>query len=228
MNGIENAKKAAGYKAAELIKEEMLIGLGSGSTAFYFIEALLLRCRQGLRIKAVATSRRSQELALSGGIPLLDLESLSALDMCVDGADEIDPQKNMIKGGGGALLYEKIVASMSREMVVIVDETKCVESLGKFPLPVEIIPFGHCSTTHKIEQLGYAGKIRTQSDGSKYITDGGHFIYDLHLGLCRPAPAVIQEELLRIPGVVETGFFLNLAGRIIIGKSDGSVVVEGL
>lgn len=225
MSWIAEAKKNAGYKAAELVEDRMIVGLGTGSTAAYFIEALIERVRTGLRIEAVATSKRSYDQASQGGIPLIDINSRARLDICFDGADEIDPQKRMIKGGGGALLHEKIIASMSDEMVVIVDEAKCVEELGKFPLPVEIVPFGYRSIAYKIEQLGYSGKLRMINGGYPYITDGGHYIYDITLTQGHPEPEVIEEELLRIPGVVDTGFFFNLAGRVIIGKSDGSIAI---
>lgn len=225
MSWVKEAKKAVGTKAAELVEDGMLVGLGTGSTATCFIESLIKRCQEGLRIEAVATSRRSQQQALNGGIPVIDINRVSTLDICFDGADEIDPQKRMIKGGGGALLREKIVASMSHEMVVIVDETKCVDTLGKFPLPIEIIPFGYRSIVNKIENMGYTGKIRMESGNYKYVTDSGHFIYDAQLSPKHPAPEEIQEQILHIPGVVETGFFFNLAGRVIVGKSDGSVEI---
>ncbi|MEM1283015.1 MAG: ribose-5-phosphate isomerase RpiA [Chlamydiota bacterium] len=225
MNWVIKAKKAVGEKAAELVEDGMLVGLGTGSTATAFIESLIKRCQKGLRIEAVATSRRSQQQALNGGIPVFDINRVSTLDICFDGADEIDPKKRMIKGGGGALLREKIVAAMSHEMVVIIDETKCVKELGKFPLPIEIIPFGYRSVIDKLEKLGYNGKVRMESGNYKYVTDSGHFIYDAQLAPKHPKPEQIQEEILHIPGVVETGFFFGLAGRVIVGKSDGSVEI---
>jgi ribose 5-phosphate isomerase A len=225
MSWIKEAKKAVGYKAAELVEDGMLVGLGTGSTATYFIDGLIKRCKKGLRIEAVATSRRSQQQAINGGIPVVDINRVSTLDICFDGADEIDPQKRMIKGGGGALLREKIVASMSKEMVVIVDETKCVDKLGKFPLPIEIIPFGYRSIVNKIEQMGYLGQIRMESGNYKYVTDSGHFIYDATLTTKHPELELIQEQIIHIPGVVETGFFFGLAGRVLVGKSDGTVEI---
>lgn len=223
MNWTKEAKQAVGQKAADLVKDEMVIGLGTGSTATCFIDSLIKRCQQGLRIEAIATSRRSQQQAINGGIPMVDINSVSSLDMCFDGADEIDPQKRMIKGGGGALLREKIVASMSKEMVVIIDESKCVEKLGKFPLPIEIIPFGYRGVVAKLEKMGYTGQVRMESGNYKYVTDSGHFIYDAAILPRHEDPEVIHQEIINIPGVVETGFFFNLAGRVLIGKTDGTV-----
>ena len=144
----EKIKQAVGHKAADLIQDGMLVGLGTGSTVFYFIEKLIERVKDGLHIRAVSSSLRSAELASKGGIPLIDINTLSHLDITVDGADEIDHEKRMIKGGGGALLREKIVASMSKEMIVVVDESKLSAKLGRCKLPVEVIPFAH-EVTHK-------------------------------------------------------------------------------
>lgn len=152
---LDVVKKAIGEKAADLIQEGMIVGLGTGSTAYWFIESLIERHKKGLNIQVVASSKKSLEQARKGKLPLIDIDSLSFLDITVDGADEIDPEKRMIKGGGGALLREKIVATMSREMVVIVDESKLVQKLGKQKLPLEILPFGHKGTLHHINQLGF-------------------------------------------------------------------------
>lgn len=220
------AKEAAGKAAVELVERDMLVGIGTGSTAAFFIKHLALRCRQGLKILAVATSQRSHDLALANGIPLVDPNSVTLLDIDVDGADEIDPQKRMIKGGGGALLREKIIASMSTEMVVIVDANKNVESLGKFPLPVEIIPFAHKATLYHFERLGFHGALRTTTDGQPYVTDNQNFLFDIRLEYPCLNPEVIDAQLRSIPGVVETGLFLKLAGRVIIGYEDGHVEIR--
>ena len=217
------AKQAAGNAAADLIQDDMLVGLGTGSTAFFFIEKLIERCRQGLKISAVASSERSKQQALIGGIPIRDINEVTSLDITADGADEIDQKKRMIKGGGGALLREKILASMSREMIVIVDESKLVKQLGKFPLPVEIVPFAYPATIKKIEDLGFRGEIR-QKDKKIYITDNGNFIFDVHFQELCSMPEKINDALKTIPGVIETGFFFNLATRVLIGQPDGSVV----
>lgn len=222
---IDAAKKAAGEKAAALIQNDMIVGLGTGSTVFYFIESLIKRCKQGLKIQAVASSARSLEQAKAGGIPLIDINKIIAIDLTVDGADEIDSKKQMIKGGGGALLREKIVAAMSREMVVIVDETKCVSHLGKQKLPIEILPFGHSATIHKLNQRGYRGHLRSTSQNTPYITDNSNYIYDVQLDSSKAHPLEDHEKIKQIPGVLETGFFFNLAGRIIVGFLDGRVVI---
>ncbi len=219
-------KQAAGYYAAEFVQDGMRVGLGTGSTAFHLIERLIQRCREGLRIQAVATSRSSLEQARRGHIPLLDIETLTELDLTLDGADEIDPSKRMIKGGGGALVREKIVASMSREMVIIIDASKQVAKLGTCPLPVEIIPFAVQSTLHNIQESGYVGHLRKTPEGQLYRTDNGNYIVDLQFDRPRDTPERDHEILLHIPGVVDTGFFFNLAGRVVIGTSQGEVIVE--
>lgn len=219
-------KKAVGYKAAEFVENGMRVGLGTGTTAFYFIERLIQRCQEGLKIHAVASSDRSFEQARQGNIPLLNIDDVTALDLTVDGADEIDPQKRMIKGGGGAHVREKIVAAMSREMIVIVDESKLVRELGKCKLPVEILPFAHRATLHHIAKAGYSAELRTQKDKSLFVSDNGNFIADIHFTSTRSNPEEDHEVLLHIPGVVDTGFFFNLAGRVIVGFADGQVVVK--
>ncbi|SRR5581483_2315365 len=223
---IDAIKKAVGYKAAELVENRMCIGLGTGTTAFYFIERLGQRCREGLKIQAVSSSTRSLEQAKKEGIPLLDIDATTTLDLTVDGADEIDPLKRMIKGAGGALVREKILAAMSREMVVIVDEKKLVSSLGKCKLPVEILPFAKTATLHHIQKAGYHGEFRKKSDGDAYVTDNNNLIIDIQFDSSRENPEEDHETLIRIPGVVDTGFFFNLAGRVIVGFTDGQVVIK--
>lgn len=222
----EKIKQAVGYKAAELIQNDMLVGLGTGSTVYYFIEKLIERVRQGLRIKAVSSSIRSAEQAAKGGIQLVDINTLSHLDITVDGADEIDSEKRMIKGGGGALLREKILASMSHEMIVVVDESKLCHQLGKHKLPVEIVSFAHEVTLKKIEKLGYKAAFRKEKDGSLYLTDNGNPIIDITFPSPLASPEKDHDALCKIPGVVETGFFFHLAGRVIIGFEDGQVVIK--
>lgn len=226
MMTIDSAKQAAGKAAAALIQDGMRVGLGSGSTAAHFIDSLILRCRQGLQISAVATSALSEKQARAGGIPFLDVNAITSLDVTVDGADEIDALKRMIKGGGGALLREKIVASMSREMIVIVDESKLVARLGKFPLPVEIVPFGQAATIDKIQRLGYQGKLRRCPDHEIYRTDNGNLIFDINLTHPLDDPEHVQLQLKSVPGVVETGIFCNLAGRVVIGYADGHAEIK--
>jgi len=220
--GTDKEKEAAGAFAAEAIKEGMTVGVGTGTTAFFFIKALGFRCRNGLNIKALASSQASYELLKTEGIPLLSFDETPTLDITVDGADEITKDKHMIKGGGGALLREKIVAASSREMLVIVDEGKVKEKLGAAKLPIEIIPFYHEATLHKVNAHGYRGTIRGDK-GGVFRTDGGHFIYDITLENPLDDPIKTHELLLNIPGVIETGIFYNLAGRVVIGKGDGEV-----
>lgn len=218
------AKQAAGKAAVELVQNGMVIGLGTGSTAFFFIENLIERCRTTkLKITAVATSQRSSEQAQAGGIPLHDINKITSLDLTIDGADEIDHQKRMIKGGGGALLREKIIASISREMIVIVDENKVVDQLGKFPLPVEVVPFAHELTAYRLAQLGFNGSFRRTPMGELYLTDNGNYIIDIVFPNGCSTPEQDHAAIRNIPGVVEIGFFFNLAGRVIVGYSDGQV-----
>lgn len=222
----EEIKRVVGYRAAEFVQPGMKVGLGTGSTAFYFIEKLIERCRSGLKIEAVASSKRSFAQAEKGGIPMIDINQITSLDLTVDGADQIDHQKRMIKGGGGALVREKIVAAMSREMIVIIDEHKLSSLLGKCKLPVEIVPFGIKATISHMEKQGFFGKMRTNQDFSLYITDNGNHIIDLSLPEERTNPEQDHDTLLHIPGVVDTGFFFHLSGRIIVGFDDGQVIVK--
>jgi ribose 5-phosphate isomerase A len=222
----DTLKKVVAYKAAELIENGMHIGLGTGSTVFFFIERLIQRCKEGLKIRAVASSEQSFQQAKVGNIPLLDIDKVSSLDLTVDGADEIDPQKRMIKGAGGAHVREKIVATMSREMIVIVDESKLVPALGKRKLPVEILPFARNAIFHHISKAGYQGEFRKKTNGSLFVTDNGNLLIDIHFDILRKNPEQDHETLLHIPGIVDTGFFFNLAGRVIIGFADGQVVIK--
>lgn len=223
---LERAKDAAAKAAVELVQDGMLLGLGTGSTAERFVTHLIERCRHGLRVEAVATSKKTAEQARAGGISILDSDLITHLDMTVDGADEIDPQNRMIKGGGGALLREKIVAAMSDEMVVIVDASKLVAILGVHPLPVEIVSFGYRATLLKLEELGYAGALREGNNGKLFVTDNGNYIVDIRFDVPCVDPETIDREIKTIPGVIETGFFINMAGRVIVGHADGKVDVR--
>ncbi len=223
---VEEIKKKVGTAAADLIEDGMIVGLGTGSTAFYFIQQLALRCKQGLNIQAVASSQQSLKQAEQAGIPLASIQQIKQIDITVDGADEIDPLKRMIKGAGGALAREKIVASMSREMIVIVDQSKLVSKLGKKNLPVEIIPFAPLATQNKLEKLGYSGSWRQTPEGSPYITDNGNYLFDIHFDQPRNDPEQDHELLIHQAGVVDTGFFFGLAGRVVIGFFDGQIIVQ--
>lgn len=222
-NEAQKIKQAVGFESSLLVKDGMLVGLGTGSTATCFIESLGKRCREGLKIEAIATSNRSTELARSLGIPIVEMDKISKIDLTIDGADEIDGEMRLLKGGGGALLREKIIASSSKEMVVIVDESKCVKRLGAFGLPVEIVPFCYNTTLKKINDLGLYGTLRKSKDGSIYTTDNYNYIYDIQFHPVCENPEKTNLEIRNIVGVVETGFFFNIAKRVIIGYSDGSV-----
>ena len=218
-------KKAAAIEALRFVKPGMNIGLGTGSTANHFIEALSIKVKEGLDIKGVPTSRASKELAEKLGITLTNLDAQARIDLTVDGADEFDSEFRLIKGGGGALLFEKIVASSSRLMVVIADESKKVKKLGKFPLPVEIMRFGTKATAWKMERALVHLKLDAKmvlrlKDGKPFVTDGGHFIIDCTTGAI-PEPERLETLLNSIPGVVETGLFIGLCGIVLMGTPKG-------
>ncbi len=216
-------KQALGQAAAEMVQDGMVVGLGTGSTATCFIESLIKRCQSELKIGAVATSDASYTLAKQGGIPILSNDQVIRLDLTVDGADEIDPQNRMIKGGGGALVREKILASTSKQMLVLVDESKLVSELGAFTLPVEIIPFCYLATLARIREAGFDGKMRYHKDGSHYLTDNGNFIFDVHTPKTFPDPAAAHQKLTALAGVVETGLFYNLPVQVLVGYQDGHI-----
>jgi ribose 5-phosphate isomerase A len=216
-------KKNVGSSAAKLVEDGMRIGVGSGTTVYFFIEELGKRVASGLQVLAVPTSIDSKQLCQQQQIPLADLDDVDLLDLAVDGADEIDPDWHLIKGGGGALLQEKMVASNSRQFVVIADQSKLVPFLGRFPLPVEVIPFGYRHVADKISRIDGCGKIDIRKkDGEIFLSDHGHYILDC--GFDRLNDPVLTDSLLHaIPGVVETGLFNGMAGMIMIGYADGSV-----
>lgn len=224
----DNLKRDAAERAAALVTDGMRLGLGTGSTAAYFVAALGARVRGGLSVVGVPTSEATREQAGREGIPLTNLDETPELDLTVDGADEIDDDLRLIKGGGGALLREKIVASSSRRMIVIADGAKRVSRLGRFPLPIEVVPFGLHATQVAIEKLletlEMSGEIhlRRTADGTPYITDGGHFILDAHLGRIEK-PNVLASTLNNIPGVVEHGLFIGLATGAILATGQGLI-----
>jgi ribose 5-phosphate isomerase A len=224
----DNLKRAAGERAAALVTDGMRLGLGSGSTAAHFVAALGERVREGLRVIGVPTSEATREQAQREGIPLSTLDETPELDLTVDGADEIDDELRLIKGGGAAHLREKIVASASRRMIVIADGSKRVVTLGRFPLPIEVVPFGlrvtQTAIAKLLESLDMAGdlRLRTAADGTPSVTDGGHFILDAHLGRI-DKPNVLASTLNNIPGVVEHGLFLGLATGAILATGEGLV-----
>jgi ribose 5-phosphate isomerase A len=215
-------KHAAGVAAARLVEDGMLLGIGTGTTAAHLIYALAERIHDGLRIAgAVPTSRASAELAGSLGIPLTDLDTHPFLDLAIDGTDEIDPQLRLIKGGGGALLREKIVASVSRRFIVIGDVSKQVSQLGhKMPLPVEVVPFGATPVLKRLQALGALVEIR-RFDGQLFLTDNHNFILDCSFPGGIADPAGLHARIKAIVGVVETGLFLDMAAQAIIGGPAG-------
>lgn len=221
----DKAKQAAGYKAAELVEDGMKVGLGTGSTAYFFIEKLVERCKAGLKIEAIATSKKSSDQAEAGGIKLMSSDQLEYLDIDIDGADEIDHQKQMIKGGGGALFREKIIACAAREMIVVVSEEKIVEKLGKHALPIEITSYGYLSIVEKLRRLDVIGEIRKNGD-QFYLTDNGNLILDAKMENYSGSFQELDTKIIKIPGVIETGLFWNLAGRVVIGYNDGRAEIK--
>jgi ribose 5-phosphate isomerase A len=212
-----DAKKLAGEKAVELVKDGMTVGLGTGSTSYWAIQKIGKRVKEGLQIKAVASSKQSEAIANELNIHIIPFSEVETIDLYIDGADEVDKNQNLIKGGGGALLREKILASFSKKFIVIVDPSKLVETLGKFPLPVEITPFASELTIKRIQQLGCTTQIR-QKDGAQFVSDNGNIILDCHFGQI-PDPIDLNLKLHMIPGVVETGIFVNtMVNSVIVGQ----------
>jgi ribose 5-phosphate isomerase A len=205
-----------------LVQTGEIVGLGSGSTATYAIRFLAERVRDGLKVVGIPTSQKTKELAEQLGIPLTTLEKQSQIDIDIDGADEIDPQLNLIKGGGGAFLREKIVASVSRRFIVIADSAKLVTRLGKFPLPVEVVPFAQALIANRIAALGAQVSLRRYAYGNPYVTDEGHHILDCTFGEIADPP-MLAESLRSIPGVIEHGLFIGMAEMAVVGK-DGEVI----
>ncbi|WP_210527894.1 ribose-5-phosphate isomerase RpiA [Rubellimicrobium arenae] len=228
------AKRASAWRAAEFVADGMRVGLGTGSTAAFLVKRLGERVRdEGLRIRGVPTSARTAELARAEGIEVVTLEDVGRLDIAIDGADEADGELSLIKGGGGALLWEKVVATAAERVVIIADPGKRVATLGAFPLPVEVIPFGLSSTQRLIEELlegqdldGRRVELRLR-DGQPFATDEGNRILDLHLGRIGD-PRRLALLLNQIPGVVENGLFIDIADTLVIGHPDGRAEVVEL
>jgi ribose 5-phosphate isomerase A len=228
---IEAQKRAAAVRAVEFVHPGMRLGLGTGSTAKHFVELLSERVHAGLDVVGVPTSEATRALAEKLGIKLTTLDETPELDLTVDGADEIAPDLTLIKGGGGALLREKIVASASATMLVIADESKCVSQLGRFPLPVEIVPFGAQATRRAVEAAASAAGcpgaaiMRKGPNGHAFVTDGGHWVLDAQLQ-CIPDPQALAARLAVIPGVMEHGLFIGLARTAIVAGPDGVRLIE--
>lgn len=228
---IEAQKRAAAARAVEFVRPGMRLGLGTGSTAKHFVDLVGERVRGGLDVVAVPTSEATRAQAMHLGIPLTTLEETPELDLTVDGADEIGPDLALIKGGGGALLREKIVAGASARMVVIADESKWVETLGRFPLPVEVAPFGAEATRRAVDkaigaiQTSGPLPLRLAKDGHAFVTDGGHWIIDATLGRIED-PKAMAQALATVPGVMEHGLFIDIAQLAIIGGAGGVRFIE--
>ena len=220
-----NLKEQVGIKAAEFVTDGMIVGLGTGSTAYYFVAELGRRIKEeGLQITAVTTSSVTYEQAEGLGIPLKAIDDVEVVDLTVDGADEVDSALNGIKGGGGALLMEKIVATNSKYCIWIVDESKQVETLGAFKLPVEVVQYGAENLFRHFEKKGYSPAYR-EKDGQRFVTDQGNFIIDLDLKVI-PDTEALAEELDRTVGVVDHGLFLGMVSKVIVGTPEGPKIIS--
>jgi ribose 5-phosphate isomerase A len=219
----DQEKEAAARASLNFVKDGQVVGLGTGSTAKYFIELLGEQVKSGLKIRGIPTSDRSRELAASLGIPLTTLDDCQQIDVTVDGADEVDSQLRLIKGGGGALLREKIVASATRQLVIVADASKRVPVLGKFPLPVEVIKFAQALVAKRIEALGAKVALRRNADGKPYLTDENNYILDCRFGKIPNADA-LARQLSDMPGVVEHGLFIGMASVVLV--AEGGNVTE--
>ncbi len=218
---LDRFKKAAAFKAAEFLRNGMVIGLGTGSTAKHLLAALGEQVRAGMTLQGVPTSQETATLAGQLGIPLLKSETRWEIDVAIDGADQVDPHFNLIKGGGGALLKEKIVAASAKQFIVVVDHTKQVPVLGgSFPLPIEIVPFGWGSTVREIEALTKSRAVLRERNGTPFQTEAGHLIVDVHIARI-DRPGELETALNLIPGVVETGLFVGRTNILIVGTPEG-------
>lgn len=218
MSETDNAKKLVGEEAVKYIQDGMKVGLGSGSTVYWMIKKLGEYVEQGLDVTGVPTSQTTAQWAKEFGVPLTDFSELKQLDVTIDGADEVDENLHLIKGGGGALLREKIVASAAKEFIIIVDDSKKVSHLGAFPLPVEVIPFGWEVTANNISTLGCVPNLR-QKDGEVFVSDNGNYILDCPFDKI-PEPEKLHKELISLVGVVETGLFVDMTNKVIVGEGD--------
>jgi ribose 5-phosphate isomerase A len=217
-------KQAAAEKAIEFVNDGMIIGLGSGSTATFFIKKLGEQVKRGLKIKGVSTSNATTNLALSLNIPLLSIDEVSEIDLTVDGADEVDVDFNGIKGGGGALLFEKIVASISEKIIWVVDSSKLVKKIGKFPLPVEIVSFGYTHTLKRLKEAGLNPSLRMK-EGEISLSDGSNIIVDLSLKKI-DNPNELEKKIKTCLGIIESGLFVNVPNKVIVGEDSNVKILE--
>jgi ribose 5-phosphate isomerase A len=219
-----NAKQLAAEKAVSFLEDGMTVGLGTGTTAYWAIEKIGEKVnRENWKIRAIATSLRSEEQARSLGIPIFSFAEIGIIDVTIDGADEVDDQLHLIKGGGGALLREKIVATNSRQMIVVADQSKKVKNLGRFPLPVEVVLFGWQRTFEKLKALG-CDPERRMNQGEPYITDNGNYIVDCAFGKIDD-PALLHDQINAITGVVDNGLFIHIASKLVLGFENGSTQI---
>lgn len=218
----EELKKAAALKAAEEIRSGMMLGLGTGSTVYYLVQHLGELAAAGLQIHATATSRATEDLARQNGVPLVDIEKVREIDLAIDGVDAIDPAYQAVKGGGGALFREKVIATRAKRVIWIMDERKLMPHLSHVPLPVETAPFGYHFTEKKIKDLGFIPELRTR-DGEIFITDNGNYILDL-AGNADMDYRIMAHKLKEITGILETGFFGPICEKIIVGTKNGVIV----
>ncbi|TKB59542.1 MAG: ribose-5-phosphate isomerase RpiA [Nitrospira sp.] len=218
---LDQLKKAAALKASEFVRSGMVVGLGTGSTAKHLLVAIGEQVRAGMKLRGVPTSQETAALAKQAGIPLIDAENRWEIDVAIDGADQVDPHFNLIKGGGGALLKEKIVAASAKQFIVMVDHTKQVQVLGgSFPLPIEVIPFGWGSTAREIEALTKSRVVLRERNGAPFRTEAGNLIVDVHIDRISQ-PGDLETALNLIPGVVETGLFVGRTNVLIVGTPQG-------
>lgn len=227
----DQMKREAAQRALQYVEDGMIVGLGTGSTAAHFVDLLGEKVREGLNVTCIATSELTQKQAVAAGIRMTTLDEEPEVDLTVDGADEIDPNLRLIKGGGGALLREKIVASASELVVIVADQSKLVDRLGAFPLPIEVVPFGYKVSMAMIEdiadELGLDGTIRQRlkSDGTPFVSDGGNFIIDCSFGPLED-PEALAELLPFTPGVIDHGLFIGLADHAVIADERGVRVID--
>ena len=221
-----NLKELVGIEAAKFVKDGMTVGLGTGSTAYYLVKELGCRVNEeGLKITGVVTSSKTEQQAKELGIPLKAIDDVESVDLTIDGADEISDDFQGIKGGGAALLFEKVVATYSKDCIWIVDESKMVNKLGNFPLPVEVVPFGSHNVFRLFESKGYKPTWRMTDSNELLTTDGGHYIIDLHLEVIED-PHALAAELDKCVGVVEHGLFIDMISRVIVGTPEGPKTLE--
>ncbi|WP_223635777.1 ribose-5-phosphate isomerase RpiA [Planococcus sp. 4-30] len=221
---IDEKKKEVGEKAVEYIKDGMVLGLGSGSTVYWMLKKLGERVKEGMTVKGVSSSLRTEEWAKEFGIPLTTLSKARRLNLAIDGADEVDPSFHLTKGGGGSLLREKLVNDAAEQLIIVVDDSKLVNQLGAFPLPVEIVPFGWENTAEKIAGLYCQPKLRREND-EIFITDNGNYIVDCQFNEIVD-PTALHQKLKLILGVVETGLFINMTDIVLVGGESGVRILE--